>query len=758
IVVAGVIALYWRKRDAGTLPFFGALMYIGLYAFGVMMHERYLFPVLLLLVFAYIQKPDWRVLLMLAGFSLTLFINCAVVLRDMHLQLGVGFLPGLISLCNILLAAVGVWIAVDRDSKPLLTPEREPADPTERLSALTAGAGKPARMTRLDILCMLALTAIYGVIAYTGLGDTKAPQTFWNSVPGETSTAVFDLGDTHDFTMLYYVGINSRSQDTFQVDFSADGEAWYGETLAKLYEGDCFKWLYLLPPVYDNLGEVAEWDERGPLVETARFIRIWREGPQATLFEVGFRDTDGKLLPVIAVSENGGVDAGLLIDEQDTVPEYPGYMNSAYFDEIYHARTGYEHLKGMRTFEWTHPPLGKVLIMFAVKLFGMTPFGWRFMGALMGVLMVPSMYLLGHLLFRRTRYAFMAAFVMAFDMMHLTQTRIATIDSYAVLCIILMYLFMFRYMRMSFFRDGKRSLWPLFFSGLFMGLGCASKWICFYAGLGLAALFFWSMAQRFAEWRAGLRAVDSLSDDVNRRLKRFPQLLLGTFAACIVFFIVIPCAIYYASYIPHMAYEGGLSFAGFWREQVRMFGYHANLLAGHSYQSPWYEWPLILRPMWYYRGLYGIAEGNVSSIVAMGNPVVWWVGCSTMVYLLWSWLKPHLYGRRVRDHRPALLLISFLAQLVPWLFVTRAIFIYHYFGSLPFVMLSIVYALERFGIKNRRAELSVMFGYLAIVAAMFVGFYPIATGSEVSRRWMDAVNWLKNIKLPGWTFGGWLRY
>ena len=39
--------------------------------------------------------------------------------------------------------------------------------------------------------------------------------------------------------------------------------------------------------------------------------------------------------------------AATLIDEQRTVAAYPSYLNSTYFDEIYHARTAFEHLHGL---------------------------------------------------------------------------------------------------------------------------------------------------------------------------------------------------------------------------------------------------------------------------------------------------------------------------------------------------------------------------------------------------------------------------
>ena len=102
----------------------------------------------------------------------------------------------------------------------------------------------------------------------------------------------------------------------------------------------------------------------------------------AQMFELAFRDAAGQLVPVA-----GG---GVLFDEQTTVPETISQLNSMYFDEIYHARTGYEQLHKMPVYETTHPPLGKDLIMLGIALFGMTGFGWRFSGTLFGVLLVPA--------------------------------------------------------------------------------------------------------------------------------------------------------------------------------------------------------------------------------------------------------------------------------------------------------------------------------------------------------------------------------
>ena len=111
------------------------------------------------------------------------------------------------------------------------------------------------------------------------------------------------------------------------------------------------------------------------------------------------------LLSVILFSASAGAEN--LVDEQSTLTGEPDWFNSAYFDEIYHARTGYELNHRLRIYEWTHPPLGKVLMSLCISVFGMTPFGWRFAGASMGVLMLPAMYLTGKLLFKKRANIFL---------------------------------------------------------------------------------------------------------------------------------------------------------------------------------------------------------------------------------------------------------------------------------------------------------------------------------------------------------------
>ena len=100
------------------------------------------------------------------------------------------------------------------------------------------------------------------------------------------------------------------------------------------------------------------------------------------------------------------------------VPELISWKNSAVFDEIYHPRTAYEHIIGAEPYEVSHPPLGKLIMGLGIRMFGMTPFGYRFMGTLFGVLMLPILYHLLKQLFGRTRLCFAGTLLFAFDFMH----------------------------------------------------------------------------------------------------------------------------------------------------------------------------------------------------------------------------------------------------------------------------------------------------------------------------------------------------
>ena len=172
-----------------------------------------------------------------------------------------------------------------------------------------------------------------------------------------------------------------------------------------------------------------------------------------------------------------------------------------------------------------------------------------------------------------------------------------------------------------------------------------------------------------------------------------------------------------------------------------MFSYHSNLEDTHAFSSPWYEWPILKKPIWYYsRIIDGVAGGGGlrEGISAFGNPAVWWMGIPAALYMVWLWI-------RKRDKTAAFLIVGYLAQYLPWFFVTRITFIYHYFPSVVFVVLMIVYSFCQWKDRlSRRTLLTMVVVYAGTAVGLFVLFYPVLSGEPVEAAFVDKyLRWFK---------------
>ena len=749
-----------KSKDKHHLLLAGAVLSLLIFTFGPMIHERYVYPALLLLALSCVFERDRRLMLSLTVLTITAAMNELLVLQGGmtaanygHLQSSEQWLNAVLACVNIAnaiyLSLVALDICAFGRTVALRTDWEEPAP------APAPAGGHLLRLRKRDYAVMAAVTAIYAVVAFVNLGTMRAPQTSWvSSQSGEN--IVFDLGAPGTFRMTYYGGICNSN---FTVELSNDGENWTEPYYAEYEDGTIFRWLRYVPRDENNsvvYGVTADpgdgsayvtFAERGGNnypYQTARYVRITAVSAGLRLSEVVFLDEGDSPLPVRIASRSGeyaeyAYDPEMLIDEQDTAPAVPGYYNGTYFDEIYHARTAYELREGnLSIYEWTHPPFGKIMMMWGIQLFGMTPFGWRFMGALMGVLMLPLMYLLAKQLTKSSKLSFLAMALMALDSMHFTQTRIATIDSYAVFWIMLMYLFMIRYVQMDWKTVSlRRTFVPLGLCGVTMGIAWATKWIGFYASAGLAVLYFWKLV---SELSCAFKTRDA---------KDFWKRAIYSCLFCVAFFVIIPVMIYYLSYTRQLRVEGVASiFDMFSKERVdrvvklqqTIFNYHAGLGGDtHYYRSPWYQWPIIWWPMWYFSGTdYLPNSGMISSISCMGNPAVWWTGLVALIFVLvasaWRWRAPKTW---------LIVLIGFASQFLPWVLVPRSTFIYHYFASVPFIILCTVLMLNWLRRRSDTGFKAVSIALLAAALVLFIMFYPLESGLPVARSYAMYLRWFK---------------
>ena len=407
------------------------------------------------------------------------------------------------------------------------------------------------KINRTDRILLILLLLVYSVVAFVNLGTTVFPETVWK--PELYETAIIDLGEERHVAEMWLNG--NIAEGTLQI---YDDDDQYTEF--KQDFGDMFKW------------KNAGWESKGFSMDT-RYIRLFVSEDWISLNEVAFFDENGNRIDakVYIQADANGKDQfpqqQHLMDEQDTVPAYSSYLNGMYFDEIYHARTAYEVVtdtdlywmgrsagvkdfsfvqdNGYTIYEWTHPQLGKVLIALGIRIFGMNPFGWRFTGTLFGVLILWVLYILAKRIFRRSDFALLTAGLFAADCMHFSQTRIATIDVYALFFTLLMFLFMLDFIELNRTEAPFiKKLIPLGLSGLSFGLGASSKWTCFYSGAGLAVLFFGSFI---------LRTVDIIRERIHAKREGQPvkPVVINPVPALLVLFVIGAAGLFAAAKLSH---------------------------------------------------------------------------------------------------------------------------------------------------------------------------------------------------------------
>ena len=751
LIVLAALYLLWRANEKSKSKYFfvAAFLNFSTFIFSVKMHERYSFPIMALLLVACVMNSKKIIKYLYMAVSAAFFFNYFDVLRIAKAGNDYSVIKHtlpIFSFVTVVLYGVLLYVCIEykRNAK-------DEVDSPEAFGGMLRAFGaeqKPfeietsqpkPKYTWRDFAVMGGVTLVYAIVAFMNLGNTASPQSSTWLTKGQV--VVMEFAETEDWSRMQYF-LGARHDKDFTLEFSEGGGMWS-------------------EPMGHEANSVFCWGEMQMNVR-ARFVRFTAQEDEFQLMEIAFRNSEGAIVTPVNVSYGGEG----LVDEQNLVPERRSYLNGTYFDEIYHARTAYEFEEGLNVYEWTHPPLGKVFLNIGVKLFGMTPFGWRSMGTLFGVLMLPLIYLFAKRLFRKTWWASLAIVLFAADFMHFAQTRIATIDTYITFFVIAMYYFMYQYYSMTFYTPerGKeraafrKTLVPLALSGLCMGLGIACKWPGVYAGLGLAVLFFLTLFRRYREYLYAKKY------RIEGNYRMFPKYALYTCLWCLLFFVLVPALIYVLSYIPYYFGTGSLYpvreanrlftelpamktllpdntvgnfLAGIIQNQRDIFDYHSDLVSEHPFSSHWWQWILNVRPIFYYASAAG--EGMREGLSSFGNPLVWYGGLIAIFALFEQWW-------RKLDKKIVFLFVAYLAQLLPWALVSRTTYIYHYFPCVPFLVLFLVCAMKKYCGEGKLKYISV--GIMVAAVVLFAMFYPVLTGTAVQTTYVDAfLKWFPSWQL-----------
>ena len=602
---------------------------------------------------------------------------------------------------------------------------------------------------------MVLLSIVFFGIATWNVGEINFPTTNWQSTT--TQSFYIDLGSTQHVKSIYFwvasgnasadISIGSPGNWTYEKQFSLQSRATD----------------YMVQPSLDldvttqylefNLTAV-EYDSRPNFYWSVPNPTDKLPSPFIEISEIGISNPNNAQIAIVEITGENNTDATLtkLIDEQDSLQIPPTYMSKMYFDEVYFARSAIEFVNHQIPLERTHPDLGKLIQAIGVATLGPIPFGWRIMGVIFGSLIVALMYLLGKKLFGTWIGGFSAAFLMTFDFMHFTMARIGTVDTYLIFFTLLSQLFFLIYF-MKIIKNGwkKTSILPLMLAVVFFALGFSTKFgFPLFPALGLLALL---AAVRLKEvWRQK----SSLAD---KYLAFFDHPFLLLIAS-----IGIVALIYFATYIPDMLL--GDSFPTIVNLQFAMLGFHSGSVVDTS-SAPWWSWPLMFRPdgmnvpRWF--DITYLPNNVVSTISVFGNPVVWWVGFTAMIVLAFNAfhieailtnLKNRLSKSSLNkqisirgegwDVSAIFIAVVFIFSWLPYVFIGRATYIYHFYISVPLICLSTTYFINKYW-NTRKGKVAALIVFAAAVA-MFLLFYPVISGAPVSTSFInDYLRWF-----PSW--------
>lgn len=413
-----------------------------------------------------------------------------------------------------------------------------------------------------------------------------------------------------------------------------------------------------------------------------------------------------------------------------------------------------------------HPPLGRVFIGAGMALFGAdTATGWRIAAVVFGTATVLAVYLFARTLTGSIVFASVASGLMAIDGLGIVLSRVALLDVFLTFFIVLALWFVALDRRGALDRWASRqavgATWgPVFWNrpwlvaaGAAAGAATAVKWSGLYviAAIGVYVVVSDALARR----RAGVTQWPM--DAVRQGLVSF------------VLLVPISAVVYLASWSGWLFTDGGYSrhaldtmpaegfwawvplpLQNLWAYHEAMYAFHVGLATPHSYASPAWQWPLLVRPtsMYWHQDTVGqngcqLPGGCTEAISSIDNPLLWWAGIAASVYLLVRFVL-------VRDGRYALVLTGLAATYVPWLlYPERTIFQFYTVAMVPFLVLALAFALRDIargpGSMTRASGQAWVVVFLALCVLLSAFWYPVWTALPVPYEFWRLHNWL-----PSW--------
>lgn len=418
-----------------------------------------------------------------------------------------------------------------------------------------------------------------------------------------------------------------------------------------------------------------------------------------------------------------------------------GYPPKMYFDEIYYAKGAMNYLNGQEDTNWVHPPLGKIFIAVGMVLHNAlmsifsklglvhmieTAADWRFASLIAGCAMIPLIYFFALRLFKERYMATISCFLLSIEFLHFAESRIAMLDIF--LSALMLGGF---YCTWCYIEAEERFDRYLYGAAIIFGIAMACKWNGLFgvAGAWLSMIF---LKDTGPEILMKSRYLDS-QPERNTFPRRFFITILAKFPRAMrlaaVFFLA-GAIIQLLSYIPFFTTGG--TFKKLIDNHARTLHFHYKEKWEHPYLSQMWQWPTMIRPIWYY---FEEQAEQVYGIIAMGSPLFWW---GFLIFLIELLVLTIFERRRLQ----IFLLIGYFFPYIFWLISNKGGFFYYMTPCVAWMCLISAYGLGHW----RESSSGKIMGwiYLAALLLFFFMFYPIMTGYAIPRPFFNKLMWLQS--------------
>jgi len=300
----------------------------------------------------------------------------------------------------------------------------------------------------------------------------------------------------------------------------------------------------------------------------------------------------------------------------------------------------------------------------------------------------------------------LAALFVLCDGLFLVDSRFAIMEVFHITFAACAFLMLFRYSQQS---DPVAQRRTLLWMGVSLGLCLAAKLLIPMLTCALVAAFL-------------------TYDIVVRRMETNPVPLrpssdsLAQATAALALVGGLSVFIYLSVFLPNY-------WLGWWRGLGDYFSFvrwsvnfNRAVAATGSQSSPWWSWPLMLRPLFYWN--HRFLDQDSVLILGLGNPVIWWGIVASIVILAGQAIAARSVPR-------TFLVVAYLAYLGMWVPIFRFKFLYHYMSSLcvGFIALAAVVAQCWQGKARRWEQVGLM---ICILPALVLGLRTLAPVAAIA--------------------------